>query len=206
MRLDDPAARTLLRVAQLAGSSNFRARSRAGTAVRSALQDDDTIAATLDACRAARIDVISLPAVNLYLQARRGGATPRWRGVTVLHEMKARGLRVAVAGDNCRDPFHAYGDHDMLETFGTAVRVLQLDHPAGDWIAAATSTPAAIMGLARGRIASGTGAELFLLLALTFSELLARGQSDRVVIRTGRAIDTTLPDYRLLDEPMDPPG
>lgn len=203
---DDPAARTLLRVAQLAVQLEFPGTIACGHCSSLALQDDDTIAATLDACRAARIDVISLPAVNLYLQARRGGATPRWRGVTVLHEMKARGLRVAVAGDNCRDPFHAYGDHDMLETFGTAVRVLQLDHPAGDWIAAATSTPAAIMGLARGRIASGTGADLVLVRARTYSELLARGQSDRVVIRTGRAIDTTLPDYRLLDDLMDPPG
>jgi cytosine deaminase len=167
-----------------------------------ALQDDATIAATLDACRAARIDVISLPAVNMYLQGRHGGTTPRWRGVTVAHEMKARGLRVAVAGDNCRDPFYAYGDHDMLDTFDTAVKVLQLDHPFGDWIAAATSTPAAIMGLACGRIGEGAAADLVVLRARTYSELLARNQSDRVVLRHGRAIDTTLPDYRELDDLM----
>ena len=68
------------------------------------------------------------------------GRTPRWRGVTLLHEMKAAGLRVAVAGDNCRDPFYAYGDHDMLETFTNAVKILHLDHPLGDWIASAFSS------------------------------------------------------------------
>jgi cytosine deaminase len=35
-------------------------------------------------------------------------------------------------------------------------------------------------------------------------ELLARRQSDRIVLRQGRAIDTTLPDYRELDGLMRP--
>ena len=35
--------------------------------------------------------------------------------------------------------------------------------------------------------------------ARSYSELLSRRQADRVVIRDGRAIDTTLPDYRELD-------
>jgi cytosine deaminase len=123
--------------------------------------------------------------------------------VTVLHEMKARGLRVAVAGDNCRDPFYAYGDHDMLDTFAQAVKIAQLDHPFGDWIASATATPAAIMGLSeRGRIRPGVPADLLVLKARNYSEMLARRQADRVVIRNGRAIDTALPDYRLLDDLM----
>jgi cytosine deaminase len=199
---DDPAARTLMRVAQLAVQLEFPGTIVCGHCSSLALQNDDDIAQTLAACRAARIDVISLPAVNMYLQGRHGGTTPRWRGVTVMHEMKARGLRVAVAGDNCRDPFHAYGDHDMLDTFGAAVKILQLDHPVGDWIAAATSTPAAIMGLDCGRIVAGAAADLVVVRARTYSELLARHQSDRVVLRHGRAIDTTLPDYRELDDLM----
>jgi cytosine deaminase len=32
--------------------------------------------------------------------------------------------------------------------------------------------------------------------------LLARRQSDRIVVRNGRPIDTTLPDYRTLDHLM----
>ena len=134
-------------------SSAFAGQVLCGHCCALALQNDDIIETTLAACVEARIDVVSLPTVNMYLQSRRPGTTPRWRGVTLLHEMKARGLRVAVAGDNCRDPFHAYGDHDMLDTFTQAVKILQLDHPIGDWIAAATTTPAAIMGLAdRGRV------------------------------------------------------
>jgi cytosine deaminase len=201
----DPEARTLLRVAQLARELGFRGQVLCGHCCALALQNDDVIEATLAACAEARIDIVSLPTVNMYLQSRRPGTTPRWRGVTLLHEMKARGLRVAVAGDNCRDPFHAYGDHDMLDTFTQAVKILQLDHPIGDWIAAATATPAAIMGLAdRGRVAVGAPADLIVLKARDYSEMLSRFQADRVVLRGGRAIDTTLPDYSLLDALMSP--
>ncbi|MDM0000080.1 amidohydrolase family protein [Variovorax sp. J22P240] len=95
-----------------------------------------------------------------------------------------------------------YGDHDMLDTFTQAVKILHLDHPLGDWIRAATETPAAIMGIERGVLKAGTPADLIVLKARNYSEMLARTQFDRTVLRAGRAIDTTLPDYRLLDDLM----
>ena len=51
----------------------------------------------------------------------------------------------------------------------------------------------------RGVIAAGGPADLVLFRARSFSELCARPQSDRTVLRAGKAIDTTLPDYRELD-------
>ena len=147
----DPRSRTLIRVAQLASQADFAGRILCGHCTALALQTDEFIAQTIAACKDAGVDIVSLPTVNMYLQDRSPDRrTPRWRGVTVLHEMKAAGLRVAVAGDNCRDPFYAYGDHDMLDTFTQAVKILHLDHPFGDWIRAATETPAAIMGIDRG--------------------------------------------------------
>jgi cytosine/creatinine deaminase len=200
---NDPAARSLIRVAQLAAQHAFPGTILCGHCSSLAVQDDDSIASTLDACKEAGVDVVTLPTVNMYLQGRSAGTTPRWRGTTVVHEMKARGLRVAVAGDNCRDPFYAYGDHDMLDTFSMAVKILQLDHPFGDWISAATSTPAEIMGVTQyGSLRIGAPADVLVLRARTYSEMLARNQADRVVLRRGRAIDTTLPDYRLLDDLM----
>ncbi len=200
----DPEARSLIRVAQLALQAGFKGRILCGHCCSLALQDDGFIEATLSACRDAGLAVVSLPVVNMYLQDRTpgGGRTPRWRGVTLLHEMRARGIPVAVAGDNCRDPFYAYGDHDMLDTYTQAVKILQFDHPHGDWIHAATDWPAALMGLPAqtGRLAPGAGADLIVLRARSWSEALARFQADRVVLRAGRAIDTTLPDYRLLDD------
>jgi len=196
----DPAARALIRIAQAAVRVGFKGNILCGHCSSLTLQTVEFIRATIDACRDAGIDIVSLPPVNMYLQDRVPGRTPRWRGVTVLHEMKAAGLRVAVAGDNCRDPFYAYGDHDMLETFANAVKILHLDHPPGDWIASAFTTPAAIMKLPGfGMLKRGATADFIVLKARTYSEMLARHQFDRVVIRNGRQIDTTLPDYRQLD-------
>ena len=199
----DPRSRALIRVAQVASRVGFAGRILCGHCTSLALQSDEFIAATIAACSDAGVDIVSLPTVNMYLQDRSAEPrTPRWRGVTVLHEMKAGGLRVAVAGDNCRDPFYAYGDHDMLDTFTQAVKIAHLDHPFGDWIRAATETPAAIMGVAAGVLAVKVPADLIVLKARSYSEMLSRAQFDRAVLRGGRAIDTSLPDYRVLDDLM----
>jgi cytosine deaminase len=138
---------------------------------------------------------------NMYLQGRIPGRTPRWRGVTLLHEMKAIGIPVSIASDNCRDPFYAYGDHDMMEVLTQATRIAQLDHPFGDWPRAFTSVPASVMGLSEhGLLKAGVPADLVLLSARFMSETLSRSQADRVVLRSGRPIDTSLPDYRTLDQ------
>jgi cytosine deaminase len=88
----------------------------------------------------------------------------------------------------------------MLETYREATRILHFDHPVADWPRAATATPAAACGFAgRGVIGPGLPADLVVFRGRTWTELLSRPQSDRTVIRAGRAIDTTLPDYRDLD-------
>ncbi|WP_416666422.1 cytosine deaminase [Egbenema bharatensis] len=127
--------------------------------------------------------------------------TPRWRGVTLLHELKYAGVPVAVASDNCRDPFFGFGDHDVLEVLNQSTRIAQLDAPYGDWCCTVSRTPANLLGLSQaGRIGVGLPADLILFRARYFSELLSRSQHDRVVLRKGQPIDTTLPDYSELDD------
>jgi cytosine deaminase len=144
---------------------------------------------------------------NLYLQDRAAAHTPRWRGVTLVHEFRAAGVPVAFGSDNTRDPFYAYGDLDCLEVFREGARILHFDHPqaaAWDWARTVTTTPAEVGGFAyKGRIAIGQPADLVLFRARTWTELLARPQSDRTVLRGGSPIDRTLPDYRELDDLME---
>lgn len=194
------AAATLPIIARTALRRGFKRRLQVGHVCSLSLQPDAVIEETIRLVRKAGIAVVSLPMCNMYLQDRTPGRTPRWRGVTLLHELAAAGVPVSVASDNCRDPFYAYGDHDMVEVFQSAVRIAQLDHPLGDWPAAVTATPAAVMGLPeRGAIRVGAPADLVLFRARFWHEWLARRQSDRIVLRGGRPIDTTLPDYRELD-------
>lgn len=199
----DPDARSLIEVARMALKTGFKGQILCGHCSSLAVQPDEAIEETIRLVAQAGVAVVSLPVVNMYLQARVPGRTPRWRGVTVLHEMKAAGIRVAVAGDNVRDPFYAYGDHDMLETFSQSVKILHLDHPIGDWLRASSTTPAEIMGLTdRGTIRADNNADLIVVRARNYSELLSRAPFDRVVIRKGLQIDTRLPDYRELDKLM----
>jgi cytosine/creatinine deaminase len=195
----DPDARTLRVIAETAVRTRFHGRVVAGHCCSIARQPDAEANATLDRVADAGIAVVSLPMCNMYLQDRESGRTPRWRGVTLLHEMRTRGIEVIVSSDNCRDPFYAYGDHDLLEVYREATRIAHLDHPVGDWPAAVAATPAEVAGFTGGCVAEGATADLIVLRARTFNELLARPQTARTVLRAGRAIDTTLPDYRELD-------
>ena len=196
----DVHATSLRHIAEAALRHRFAGRILCGHCCSLALQERREAERTLALAREAGIAVVSLPLCNLYLMNRAPGRTPRWRGVTLLHEMAARGIPVALASDNCRDPFYGYGDHDVLEVFREAVRIAHLDCPVGAWPMAVTRTPAAIMGLPqRGVIRVGAPADLVLFRARGWSELLSRPQTERVVLRAGRPIDTTLPDPRELD-------
>jgi cytosine deaminase len=196
----DPDAAALPAIARAKLRNGFRGGVVVGHCCSLALQPPERIEATLDIVAEAELAIVSLPMCNLFLQDRAPGRTPRWRGVTLLHELRARGIRVAIASDNCRDPFYGYGDHDMLEVFREAVRIAQLDRPIDGWPASVTRQPAAAMALPqRGVVATGAPADLVLFNARSYSELLSRPQSDRIVLRGGRAIDTALPDYRELD-------
>lgn len=199
----DPGARSLRHIAEAALRQRFQGKVLCGHCCSLAAQDPQDALRTLDLIRAAGIAVVSLPMCNLYLQDRAPGRTPRRRGVTLLHEMAARGIPLALASDNCRDPFYAYGDHDMLEVLREATRIAHLDRPLGDWPRAVTRTPAELMGLPQaGVIRIGAPADLVLFRARSATELLSRPQSDRIVLRAGGRIDTTLPDYRELDDAL----
>src|SRR6266850_7650649 len=108
----DVGARALPRLARAVLRRRFRGQVVCGHCCSLAVQPPDVVAETLDLTVEAGISVVSLPLCNLYLQDRVPGRTPRWRGVTLLHEFAERRVRVAVASDNCRDAFYGFGDHD----------------------------------------------------------------------------------------------
>ena len=156
---------------------------------------------TLDRVAEAGLSVVSLPLCNQYLQDRQTQRTPRARGVTLVHEMRARSIPVAFASDNTRDPFFAYGDQDMLEVLREATRIAHLDHPVDTWPVSVNRVPADIMGLPQhGRLAVGAAADLVLFNARDYSELYSRPQNDRIVLHNGCQVDSSLPDYRELDD------
>jgi cytosine deaminase len=200
----DPDSRTLHSIAQAVLRTGYRGSVLCGHCCSISNQPDDDARATLDLVAEAGLNVVSLPMCNLYLQDRHGHRTPRWRGITMVHEMAARGTRVSFASDNTRDPFYAYGDLDMLEVMREAVRIGHLDHPFGAWPAAFSRTPAAALGIEGGVIGEGAPADFAIFPARRWTELLSRPHNDRQVIRAGRPITAKPLDYSVLDPLMEP--
>lgn len=199
----DPESRSLRHIAEAAIRNDFTGRIVCGHCCSIACQPPDEAEACLDLLLEADIAIVSLPMCNMYLQDRAEQRTPHWRGVTLLREMRNWGIPVAVASDNTRDPFYGYGDLDGLEVLREAVRILQLDCPIREWVSVITRWPADIIGRPDlGRLLVGGSADLVLFDGRNYSELLSRPESGRRVIRGGRVIDRSLPDYRELDELM----
>jgi len=205
----DPASSSLLHLAEAVIETGFTGRVVAGHCCALAVQDEATQRRTIEKVAEAKIGIVSLPMCNLYLQDRdpAGATTPIHRGVTLVRELAAAGVSVAFASDNTRDPFYAYGDLDCLEVFREAARITHFDHPietAWTWLRSVTASASATCGFThRAEIDTGAPADLLLFRARSWTELLSRPQSDRVIFRGGARIEATLPDYRELDDLME---
>lgn len=194
---------TLKAIAEAKLRNRFEGSVTVGHCCSLARQDEDIALATIDLVAKAGISVVSLPMCNMYLQDRTPGRTPRYRGVTLFHELAAAGVQTAVASDNTRDPFYAYGDLDPVEVFREAVRIVHLDHPLDTTARVVTRTPADILGRPDlSRLSVGGPADLVIFSARRWSEFLSRPQADRIIMRNGKGIDRSLPDYRELDPIM----
>ncbi len=197
----NPEAIALRAVAEAALRHNFTGSIVCGHCCSLAVQTPVEVAKTLALVKQAGIAIVSLPMCNLFLQDRRTNhTTPHWRGVTLAHEIRNHGIPLAFASDNCRDPFYGFGDHDMLEVFRESVRIAHLDYPCGDWVATVTDVPAQVLGLGANGLKAGQIADFVIFSGRGYSELLARSQHDRWVIRNGKRCDRPLPDYRELDD------
>jgi cytosine/creatinine deaminase len=205
----NPDASALYWLADAVIELGYTGRVAAGHCCALAVQDETTFNKTVERVAKAGVAVISLPMCNMYLQDRgESGArkTPRWRGVAPLRELAEAGVPVAIASDNTRDPFYAYGDLDGIEVLREGARILHFDHPADEawaWTQSMGAWPARFAGMAtRAEVVVGAPADLVLLSARSWSEMMARPQADRKIMRAGRIIDAKLPDYRDLDDLM----
>ena len=158
------------------------------------LQPDDVLEDTLKLAKEADLAFTSMPTPMMYLLDRRAGRTPKWRGVTAVQEILAAGLAFAIGGDNCRDSWFPFGDHDVLDTFKQAVRVFQTDQDLSGFLRAATIAPADILGLPElGRIGVGLPAKMIVLSARSLNSMMCRDQADRIVLDRGVRMTDPLP-------------
>lgn len=196
----NPDSHCLKAIARAVLRNKFEAPVLVGHCCALSVQPDDVRERTLDLVAEADLRIVSLPLCNAYLMDRRETSSPRLRGFAPVHEIKARGIPIALASDNIRDSYYAYGDLDLPELFRDAVKMMHLDHPFGDWGRTVTTTAAECMGLeGAGQIVPGNPADLIFFTARTCGEFVSRPQQNRLVMRSGHFLGATRPEYDQLD-------
>lgn len=154
-----------------------------------AAQDDAVARRTMDAAAAAGVGVCTLPAANLFLQARdRAGLVPR--GLTRVRELMNAGVIVAAASDNIQDAFVPVGSGDMLEMARwTLLSAHLLEHAAGTAFEMITTNPARLIGLHdRHGLHAGAWADLVFTRCADVEELVAGSATDRAVMHRGKMV------------------
>lgn len=199
----DSSAETLRLIAETVLEIGWTAPVTVGHCCSLSTQNEARAMETLDLVAKAGLNIVSLPMCNLYLQDRHANRTPRNRGLTLVHEMVARGINLSFASDNTRDPFYAYGDLDMLEVMRQATRIGHLDHSHTHWPEAFFGNPAQACDFAEPSLKAGEAADFVIYNARDWTELFSRPQSDRIVVRNGEMIEAKLPDYAELDHLME---
>jgi cytosine deaminase len=178
-------------IARLARDYGMAGRVVCGHACSLSVQPRDQALRTLDACAAAGVTLVALPTTNAYLQGSWNG-TPIERGITLVNEARAAGVRVCFATDNVADTFYPYGGYDLLDTFEKAVVLAHLKAPQG-WLDAVSTVPAAAMGLDGGDpFRAGVPADWLLFKARDMAELLSphgKSPAGRCLIRRGEMLD-----------------
>jgi cytosine/creatinine deaminase len=104
----------------------------------------------IDGIANAGIEVVALPATNLYLQDQTNPSapsapfTPRQRGIAPVHELKRAGVRIRLACDNVQDPFYPWGNYDPFSLMELAAPALQLVNCFDEWADTITAHPVAV--------------------------------------------------------------
>ena len=141
----DPAAATLPFVARAAMRHGYKGRVVCGHCCSLAMQPESEVDRTLDLVGGSR-NRDRDAADGQYVFAGPQRETARRDGAASPSSTKCSGAasawrpRATIAAT----AFYAYGDHDVLDTFRQAVRILHLDHPLSGTPALVGTTPSSI--------------------------------------------------------------
>jgi cytosine deaminase len=189
---DDPNSRTLELLAEATIRRGYQGQVTAGHCCALAAHDDAYARRVIDLVAEARLNVVTNPLVNLYLQGREDRQPVR-RGITRVKELLEAGVNVACGMDDVRNLFFPYGRMDMLEVAMFTSITAHLTTP--DEVRICFDMPRAraarVLGLREYGLAPGLPADLVLLPARDAQEALQAQPPRRYVVRNGRIVATS---------------
>ena len=183
----NPSACGLATTAALVQEMNFAGHVVCGHNCALSAQDEAHALATLDAVAQSKITLVTLPMTNLLLQDAVTGRTPRQRGITLVKEAKARGIKVLMASDNVEDPFCHVGSYDPMEAFAAGVLAGQLEAPFDVWSESLCRSDWLRSGPAALPLQPGSAADMLIFQDASAWSFPSRSH-ERVVLRRGHII------------------
>ncbi|MFN5194688.1 MAG: amidohydrolase family protein [Cyanobacteriota bacterium] len=131
---------------------------------------------------AAAVAVVALPTTNLWLLDRQLGRTPLLRAQAPIRQLQQAGVTVAVGGDNVQDAWFPGGDLDPVALLRFAAVTSHLVPWERQGLAPFGAAAARLLALDwDGVLRIGGPADLIVLGAASWSELLARSPRRRVL-------------------------
>ena len=131
---------------------------------------------------ARRCQCASVSSLHFWLLGNQDGLTTPERPLAPIRLLQQAGVPVAIGGDNVQDPWYPGGDFDPIELLRFAAPAAQLAPWRRLGLVPFTSAAARLMGLDwDGVLRLGSPADLVVLGASSWSELLARPPQRRIL-------------------------
>ncbi|MFM7311984.1 MAG: amidohydrolase family protein [Cyanobium sp.] len=149
-----------------------------------ALLSDRSCQGLAEALADADVGVVALPTTNLWLLGKRRARTPLLRIQAPLQQLQKAGVTVAIGGDNVQDPWYPGGAFDPIELLRLSVLLSHGQPWSRLGLAPFTTAAARLLQLPwDGVLRLGAPADLVVLSADSWGELLARAPQRRVLRR-----------------------
>ncbi|MDU5082685.1 amidohydrolase family protein [Tissierella carlieri] len=111
---DDADSLIINDLARLTIANGYIGRVTAGHCCSLSANEKEIILPIVELVKKAKINIISLPSTNLYLQGRADKINIR-RGIAPVKYLLDHDIPVAIGSDNIRDPFNPFGNGNLLE-------------------------------------------------------------------------------------------
>ena len=196
---DDPDASALEYLAVKTIKEGMEGRVTAGHCTSLSAIPLQKAAEIIKKVKEAGLNIVTLPACNLYLMGR-GDTVNRRRGTTRIREFLDAGVNISLASDNIRDPFRPYGNGNLLEEALLAAQVFQAGTREAflETLPMITENPALTMGLDDYGLQEGAPADLVIIDAPDPYSALIDQSFKSVIMLKGKVVierELTLTSY-----------
>ncbi|MED4403433.1 amidohydrolase family protein [Metabacillus fastidiosus] len=181
---DDPHIQTISYLAEKTIAEGYQGKVTAGHLCTLSAIEPEKANTIINRMLEAELSAITLPASNLYLQGREDEGPVR-RGITRVKELLHSGIKTAVASDNIQDPFHPFGNGDLLQAGLLTAYAAHMgsEDELQSLLQMITSLPASILGLSQYGIEAGHPVRFVVCDAQTHIELFSNLSPNRWVYR-----------------------